>query len=66
MVISKTLVVLGEGVIFNFNFDIHSNCRKGPRSHELELKLDAERILRKYHTKYTTGSYVEFQQFIKN
>lgn len=64
MGISKTLIVLGEGVIFNFNFDIHSNCTKGPRRHELEL--DAKRILRKYHTKYTSGSFVEFQQLIKN
>lgn len=54
MGISKTFIVLGEGVIFNFNFDIHSNCTKGP------LEVDAERILRKYHTKYTPGSFVEF------
>lgn len=64
MGISKTLIVSVEGVIFNLNFDIHSNGTKGPRSHELEL--DAERILRKYHTKYTPGSFVEFQQLIKN
>lgn len=64
MGISKTLMVLGEGVIFNLNFDIHSNCTKWSRRHELEL--DAERILRKYHTKYTPGYFVEFQQLIKN
>lgn len=62
MGILKTLIVLGEGVIFNLNFDIHSNCTKGPRRYE----LDTERILRKYHTKYTPGSFVEFQQLIKN
>lgn len=65
MGISKTLIVLGEGVIFNFNFEIHSNCTKGPRRHRHELELDAERILRKYHTKYTP-SFVEFQQLIEN
>lgn len=64
MGISKTLIVLGEGIIFNFNFDIHYNCTKGPRRRELEL--DAERISRKYHTKYSPGSLVEFQQLIKN